>query len=175
MTLVKTAGVGQACALRLALLLLPLASMTLAAQQPSRPAGRDIHAVVETDRATYRVGDTIRVRVSLANFSTQPITFSPAPPWALVSLVTARGGQTVKVDHKPWGDPGDGVATTLEAHQTVVWSWNKAEWFPLAAWGYELRESGTYTIHGIPQISGPWVAGDWKTVRSNTATITIRP
>lgn len=62
----------------------------------------------------------------------------------------------------------NGIATTLEAHQSVVWSWNKAEWFPLEAWGYELREPDTYTIHRIPQISGPWVVGDWKTVRSNT-------
>jgi hypothetical protein len=175
MTLVKTAGVGQTCALRLTLILLPLASVTLAAQQPSAAPGRDIRATVETDRTTYHAGDPIRVRISLTNVSNRPITFSPAPPWAVVRLVAARGGQAVQTNHKPWGDPGDGIATTLEAHQTVVWNRNNAEWFPLEAWGYELQEPGTYTIRGIPQISGPWVVGDWKTVRSNTATITITP
>src|SRR5215210_856024 len=41
---------------------LPLAATLLGAQQRPKGHGRDIHAVVETNRSSYFVGDTVMVR-----------------------------------------------------------------------------------------------------------------
>lgn len=172
-------------ALPLLILLLALTPAALAAQHCPRPSGRDIHAIIETDRATYQVGDTIRVRVSLRNVSDVPITFVPYSPWyQVVLVVTAGDGRVVE---KRWPGGGGGpptvTAARLEPGRMEVQLWDGREWLRLGSWGYDLREPGQYAIVGIPQIAspaaaqitGPAVAPDGKTVRSNQATFTIVP
>jgi hypothetical protein len=159
------------------LLLLPFRTSKLVAQQRPPVQGRDIHAVIETPRPAYHVGDTIRVRISLTNVSNDTIGFYPAPPWAQVLLVLKRNGEVVQATTRPWGIAGSSLSARLSPHETVVWGWDqKFEWNPLAAWGYHLREPGTYTIVGIPQVSAArGVVEDLTTVRSNVVTITVTP
>lgn len=159
-----------------AALLHPFSAAGLMAQQPSLPQGRDIHAQIEPDRTAYHVGDTARVRLALTNVSNRTIGFSPAPPWAQVLLVIRRNGASIQATTEPWGIAGSSISTSLAAHQTVTWIWDqKFEWIPLEAWGYHLQEPGTYTIQGIPQITGPRIVEDLTTVRSNMATVTVTP
>ena len=164
-----------------ALLLLPLAMCSAAAQQqrPQRPKpdGRVVEAVLESEHPTYHVGDRIRLRVALHNTASVPVSFVPYPSNLMVSLrITRQDGSEAR---RRWSGGGGGTSgvtsTTLEPGQTWVVRADTTEWTPLNYWGYDLREPGHYTVVGIPQIMGIEVVSDWKTVRSNKATFTILP
>lgn len=177
MRLIPSAGSVRWRVLLGACLVLPLAAASLAAQQ-QRPqgSGRDIHAIIEPERTTYHVGDSIRVRVSLTNVSNDTIAFAPLPPPSQVKLVVTRNGQVVQ---RRWagggGGTGGAASTYLTPKQTAVQLWDGRPWLRLDGWGYDLKEPGTYTIVGVPQIGGPEVTADGETVRSNRTIIIILP
>jgi hypothetical protein len=165
----------------LALLLLPLAMCSAAAQQQRpqhpKPDARVIEAVLESERPTYHVGDAIRIRVGLHNTASVPVSFAPYPPSSMVKLIiTRQDGSEVE---RRWAGGGGGLSgvtsTTLEPGRTWTLRADTTEWLPLNYWGYDLREPGHYTIVGIPQITGIEVVPDHKTVRSNKAVLTILP
>jgi hypothetical protein len=56
----------------LTILLLPIAS-ALRAQSPAVHSAGDVHLSVQTDRANYRIGDSIRVRLTFHNGSSHPL------------------------------------------------------------------------------------------------------
>jgi hypothetical protein len=178
--MLRTLGASR-CRPAVALLLLPLAMCSAAAQQqrPQRPKpdGRVVEAVLESEHPTYHVGDRIRLRVALHNTASVPVSFVPYPSNLMVSLrITGQDGSEAR---RRWSGGGGGTSgvtsTTLEPGQTWVVRADTTEWTPLNYWGYDLREPGHYTVVGIPQIMGIEVVSDWKTVRSNTATFTILP
>lgn len=154
---------------------LVLVAQVLAAQQVTHGNGRDIHGSVETERATYRAGDTVRVRISLNNLSDVPISFSPYPPWDQVKLLITRDGQRIAPTLTFGGGGSASPAYTLKPRQSWTLGWLDETWWSLADYGYDVRAPGTYGIQVIPQIFGPWVIPDLSTVRSNTATFTVTP
>jgi hypothetical protein len=169
-------------ALLVALLLLPLAAEVLAAQQAARRdkpqrRARDVHLLIDTERTTYRVGDSIRVRVSFVNTADHRIGFFPqGTHYDTELIVWGADGRVVK----PTGQKAPPIATSgapamLLPHQTVPWGWADAEWLYLSDWGYQLRAPGRYTIRGLPRLGFPELEPDNKTVRSNTVTITLTP
>jgi len=157
-------------------LLLPLAAEALVAQQapghgkPQRRA-RDVHLLIETDRTIYRVGDTIRVRVSMINTSDQRILFFSAGDDTEL-IVWAADGQVVKRG-KQMPASTSGMPAVLLPHQTAPWGWREDDWQYLSDWGIQLRTPGRYTIRGLPRLTYPGLEPDHETVRSNTVTITI--
>lgn len=134
---------------------------------------RDVRLTIDTDRKTYRVGDSVAVRLSLTNMSENRIPFVPQPPWALATLIITRNGQAL-----PRGAFGAGVGTTgqpafLGPKESRFWNWQDHLWFSLRHWGYDLRQPGQYTIVGTPRNASATIEPD--SVRSNQATFTILP
>ena len=165
-------------ALLLTVALLMLAS-TLGAQTPGKQSGRDVHLRIETDRPTYRVGDSITVRLTLRNVSLHGIRFIGYPPTMLARLrVYDATGREVK----PTSPRdlrlarGSTHPVTLEAGKELTLKWQGVdEWGNLRAWGYDLRAPGSYAIVGAPGVVGPDLTPDYETVRSNRAEFTITP
>ena len=161
-------------------LLLPLAAEALDAQEaagraePKRYA-RDVHLQIETDRTTYRVNDSIRVRVWLVNTSDHRIAFfSGGVQYDAELIVSGSDGRRVKPTmYKRPPASTSGAPAVLLPRQTAAWGWTSDKWMPLAYWGYQLREPGQYTIRGLPRLTYPGLVPDHKTVRSNTVTITV--
>jgi hypothetical protein len=176
-------GAGQITTLVGALWLLPLSAAKLDAQAvkerstSAKRTARAVHLHIDTDRARYRVGDSIRVRVSFFNTSNERILFFPQGPAQDAELIVwGEDGQAVK----PTGQKAPPVSTSgmpqgLDPHKRVPWGWKNDEWMYLSNWGYQLREPGRYTIRGLPRLGYPELEPDNRTVRSNTVTITITP
>ena len=144
--------------------------------QRAVPQATDVHARIETDRARYRLGDSIAVRVSLVNMSASEVAFVPLPPWYMVYLVIAReDGKVVERGTFGGGGGTTGQPTFLRSHETRTWDWQGHQWLSLEHWGYRLTEPGRYTVVGIPQIAGPNFKADAVTPRSNKVTITVVP
>jgi hypothetical protein len=111
---------------------------------------RDVRLDIETRRSTYRIGDSIDVRLTLRNTSDHPVIVPGASTNTVISLrVLDIHGREVK----PTGAPAMGEASglaTLEAQQKVVlYSQYGQEWINLGEWGYELARPGSYTIIGL--------------------------
>ncbi len=156
---------------------LVLVAAILNAQEPGRRNARDVHLRIETDRRTYRFGDSIAVRVSLRNMSPTPVRFVTDPPVLQARLrVYDAGGARLEPAFPPvMQDIVSRRPMTLGAGQTIVLQWMGAEWLHLRDWGYDLRTPGRYTIVGLPGVVGPELTPDYETVRSNRATFTITP
>jgi hypothetical protein len=182
---------GQSCAtqptikgmdtrsLVLAAVFLALAS-SLGAQSPARYSARDIHLRIETDRPTYRVGDSIRVRLTLRNLSDHPVRFENQSATLQARLrVYDAVGQQVEPTVRGVVGRGGGPKLRLKAGgEATLLYWKsppRQEWLNLQDWGYNLRVPGRYTIVGIPGVFGQELTPDYETVRSNRATLTIVP
>jgi hypothetical protein len=149
------------------------------------PNGKDVRAQIEVQRSSYRLRDTVRVRIALTNTSNLDIYRVPLAAADLVHLVITRNGKPVDPPALPAGNavapPADGAAgptadprlpwVTMKPHVTTLL--DRGRWLPLGTFGYRLREPGRYTIQGIPRIMGAPLFRDTTTVRSNTATFTI--
>ena len=159
----------------LAVVFLLLAS-SLGAQAPGRHSARDVHLRIETDRPTYRVGDSITVRLTLRNVSRRPVRFVNESPSSQIRLrVYDAAGHQVKPVNS--GSPGfrSGHPVTLEGGSEATLNWQDRIWLNLRDWGYDLRAPGRYTIVGLPGVVGPELTPDYETVRSNRAAFTITP
>jgi hypothetical protein len=155
---------------------LVLATANLGAQEPGRRSARDVHLRIETDRPTYRVGDSIAVRLALRNVSPLPVRYVSAPPVVQARLrVYDTNGRQVRPAFPHVLQRSGARPVTLKAGEAVTLKWVSGEWLNLRDWGYELRVPGRYTIVGLPGVVGPELAPDYETVRSNRATITILP
>ncbi len=156
-----------------AVLLMPFSS--LRAQTPMRHSAREVHARIETDRSTYRVGDSIRVRIVLRNVSNHEVKFSGGMATSLVRLqVTNEEGKQVVPTVQ--GRPGTiGAISTLGAGSELKLTSfpGSQEWMNLRDWGYQLGTPGRYVILCMPRVGGPALASDTRTKRSNEVTITI--
>ena len=153
---------------------------SLGAQAPARYSARDVHLRIETDRPTYRVGDSIRVRLTLRNVSDHPVRFESATYTVLARLrVYDAAGHQVKPTLRGVGGRGGGPKLTLKAGaEATLLYWKsppRQEWLNLQDWGYHLRVPGRYAIVGIPGVGGLELTPDYETARSNEATFTIMP
>ncbi len=156
---------------------LVLAAARMSAQEPGRRSARDVHLGIETDRPTYRVGDSIAVRLTLRNGSSAPVRYVSDPPvvQARLRVYDADGSQVEPAFSHARQAYQSGRPVTLGAGGAVTLKWQGQEWLNLRDWGYDLRVPGRYTITGLPGVVGPELTPDYETVRSNRATITILP
>ena len=156
--------------------LLMLAS-SLGAQVPARRSARDAYVRIETDRPTYRVGDSITVRLTLRNVSNHQVRFVYDSPAELARLrvYAAAGHEVERGSSRDLQRVRAGRPASLEAGKEATLNWQNREWLNLLDWGYDLRAPGRYTIVGIPAVAGPNLTPDFETVRSNRATFTIEP
>jgi hypothetical protein len=166
-------------ALLVSFCLLSLAAAVLHSQESPGPGqakryARDVHLLIETDRTIYRVGDTIRVRVSMVNTSDQRILFF-ADGTETELIVRAADGQVVKPGGQQMPASTSGMPAMLLPHQTAPWGWREDDWQYLSDWGFQLQTPGRYTIRGLPRLTYPGLEPDHETVRSNTVTITLTP
>jgi hypothetical protein len=153
---------------------------SLGAQAPARYSARDVHLRIETDRPTYRVGDSIFVRLILRNVSDHPVRFERASATVEARLrVDDAAGHQVEPTVPGVLGRGGGPQRMLNAGaETTLLFWKAPplrEWLNLRDWGYDLRAPGRYTIVGIPGVVGPELTPDYQTVRSNRGTFTIGP
>jgi hypothetical protein len=160
------------------LLLCSMPNGARAQSTPSQPGSttRSVRLDIAADRATYRAGDPVSVRLQVLNTAGVPITFLRYPPWAEVRLTVTDGtGRIVPRAKSP--APIYMVSArkvTLPAGATRVSTWNNQEWFSLRMWGYVLPGPGRYTIVGAPDLSIVGASLD-TTSRSNPVTITVTP
>jgi hypothetical protein len=162
---------------------------SLSAQTPGQGSGRDVHVSIETDRATYRVGEPIKVRLTLHNISPNPVQFSgpwPSLPMADVNLVvTDESNHKLEKDYEHGGgqlvlQPGRWRQTELTGGGSWTLSYNGSEWMDLEGWYYRIAKPGRYVITGVPSLMfsiperGGGPIGE-KSVRSNEAAFSIEP
>jgi hypothetical protein len=152
----------------------------LGAQGPAHDSARDVHLRIQTDRPTYRVGDSIFVRLTLRNVSDHPVRFESASATVQARLrVYDDAGRQVEPTVPGVVGRGGGPNRTLNAGaEATLLSWKSPplrEWLNLQDWGYDLRAPGRYTIVGIPGVVGLELTPDYQTVRSNRAAFTIGP
>ena len=169
----------DARSLVLAVAFLALAS-SLGAQAPARHSARVVHLRIQTDRPAYRLGDSIRVRLTLRNVSDHPVRFEnqSATLQARLQVYDAVGHQVEPTARGVLGRGGGPKSTLNAGGEATLLYWRsppRQEWLNLEDWGYDLRAPGRYTIVGIPRVFGPELTPDYGTVRSNRATFTIVP
>lgn len=154
-----------------------LSAASVHAQGPPHASGRGIHLYIETDRAAYHVGDSVRVRVTIRNTTATAIEYVSQPPivQARLRVLDAVGQQVPAESSQAAQDLGSTRPVTLGAGAQYAIRWRGQEWLNLEDWGYVLRTPGRYTIVGIPGVVGPKVTPDYETVRSNRADIRILP
>jgi hypothetical protein len=162
---------------RLALGLALGCAAALHGQEPARASARGVHLRIETDRPTYHVGDTIRVRLTLQNRSGAAVEYNSQPPivQARLRVLDAAGVPVPPGPSRAAQDLPSTRPVTIAAGQKSTLRWLDREWLSLEDWGYDLRTPGRYTIVGVPGVAGPALTPDYETVRSNRATITILP
>jgi hypothetical protein len=126
-------------------------------QQTSRAAEAvpaDLELRIETSRAAYHVGDTVKVRLAYSNRASAPIRFIQYPPWGAARLVLSDGtGHIITPPHGPADIYLVGThREELPGGETRVRGWNNQEWFDLRLWGYRLLPPGRYTLRGAPML-----------------------
>lgn len=169
--------VAQKCLWTLiAMPLLPVSSM--AGQVDKRAGGENVHVRIETDRQTYRAGDSIMVRLTLRNVSSRAIRFvNDAPSNQVRLVVRSTAGQKIdSISSRPGQhSPLSTRSIRLNAGEEMTLQYDGHTWMNLRDWGYDLRMPGRYTLVGIPIVGGLELKPEIKTVRSNEATFTIEP
>jgi hypothetical protein len=133
---------------------------------------------MELQQATYRVGDSIKARLTLRNSSSQPVKIiEPRPTLAEVRVIDA-GGRTVAPTVLGEIEIGRGWVYVMDPHELLVLGKSSGrEWISLSSWGYDLRAPGTYTILGFPPRSFgfPPVSRDWSRDEPAQLKVTVMP
>jgi hypothetical protein len=131
---------------------------------------------IGADKATYRPGEPIKVRLTLRNVSAEAVRFGVDVPREYVNLrVTDSDGRELVKDKKLFrqlSTSSKGRERTLKGGGELVLKWEDNEWMSLQDWGYRISKPGRYTITGAPYVHGDKLALD-KSTRSNEVTITV--
>ncbi len=169
--------------------LIPLVLMTnVAAAQSStitRPtvdlAPSDLRLLIETDRTTYRLGDSIRVRLTLVNSSSRRIVIPVLDAQSMAALLIhdATGRKvapTVSDSRRPTSGPPIPLEP-LKPQEEMVLKWAHSKWVNLREFGYELEFPGCYAISGFPLLAPPHrnlrVDPDRSLLKYNEVALTI--
>jgi hypothetical protein len=135
----------------------PLAA-SLSAQQDGPTVGARVQLRIDTDRTSYRLGDSIMVRLILRNISDRPIHFQHGTYTGLVDLkVLDEAGCSVQPTIPRLIARFGGPLRTLpvDASLTLLhWKGPSREWLNLRDWGYDLPAPGRYKIVGTSSVGG---------------------
>lgn len=110
--------------------LLLLTATGVSAQEPGRRSAPDVHLRIETDRSTYRVGDSIAMRLSLRNVSPIPVRFVTNPPvvQARLRLCDEAGREVEPAFPRAWQRLASKRPATLTGGGRVTLEGQNREW-----------------------------------------------
>ncbi len=114
---------------------------------------------LESDKAAYRVGEAIRLRVTFINSTDHYLNYKWLPVWGLSGLIVhdAHGNLVVSKGNR------GGFVTSAATSQFTPGEVSVAnffdpetgrdsQWARLDYWGYNLNEPGVYTVAVFPTI-----------------------
>jgi hypothetical protein len=115
---------------------------------------------LESDKAAYRVGEAIRLRVTFINSTDHYLNYKWMPVWGLSGLIVYDGHGNLVVSK---GNRGGFVSTAATAQFTPrevsvadfpdPESGRNSQWARLDYWGYSLNKPGVYTIAVFPTMA----------------------
>jgi hypothetical protein len=148
---------------------------SLGAQEPDPGGAAGVQLRIETDQASYQVGESIMVRLTLQNISDRPIPFQYGTYTGLVDLtVMDQAGRIIQPTVGRFVAKFSGPVRSLRAGGAMTLLHWKApprrEWLNLRDWGYDIRTPGRYRIVGTSAIGDAQSNG---TQMSNRAIIMI--
>jgi hypothetical protein len=143
----------------LAFLLSPQLTIVFAAQAPVR--GGIFSIRLESNKAVYRLGERIELRVTLRNNTAQPYAIIGAPPpYGLCDLLilnsrrqplSSKGSQPYReISIGAWEFPPG--KSTVAVFSDPASKWSVREWADIKYWGYDLNQPGHYTIFALPTV-----------------------
>jgi hypothetical protein len=132
----------------------------LNAQKSGSDGAPTVRVEIETDKTHYRIGDSVMVRLTLHNTSSQPILFQNETYTGLVDLrVIDQAGHSVGPTVSPLGVRVSGPLRTFPAGESMTLLYWRAppqrEWLNLRDWGFEIPKPGRYRILGTSSIGSP--------------------
>lgn len=119
--------------------------LTMSAEAQETRSGLQISLV--SDRSAYKVGEPIKLRLSLTNASSQAIKIQPMPPLGVANLVVLDDhGNKVEPNKGASMQFGSGPRLTVQPGERISVRGLKGELIDLMEWGYDLKDPGRYTI-----------------------------
>jgi hypothetical protein len=182
----------DASALRQRTYLLTIVFLTCAGSlnaQTNLAQARELQLQIQTDRSTYRVGDSIFVKLALRSVSKHQVDVPSDTPTGLALLrVRDEHGALVKTTLPMAEGMGSGprhglgvgkelsLLTSKKTSRGTATGRGSVTWMSLTDWGYRIQAPGRYTITGfplVPVVEGAGFTFD-MTTRSNEAEFTIQ-
>jgi hypothetical protein len=139
------------------------ASSTVYAREEPFPTRAGVFGLrIESNKTAYRLGEPIRLRVTLRNNTDEHLAVIGAPPAGLCDLriLDGRGRPLPRVGARQTKLPRDGVgAIDFPARKSMVLWWADPakhlaieQWVDVASWGYDIDRPGSYTITAFPTL-----------------------
>ena len=146
------------------------------AQAPASECWAAMDLRIQTERSTYKVGEPIRVRVTLRNMSGHRVEtiLEITPPLPPCEFLTVQGEPSTRTIP---GVPGRlrGPALRMDAGTEVILRGpDRTSWINLQDWGYSLQEPGRYEISGFTEAIG-WTPNPTVPESSNRVEFSITP
>jgi hypothetical protein len=141
-----------------------------------RYSARNVRLKIEVRQSTFRVGDSVNVRLTLHNTSDHLVKYMSgfAIMNAQLRVFDAEGHRVKTTLISPIILASNSLDSLAPDGRRTLRNEKGQEWVNLQDFAYDLREPGKYTIVGIPGAAGPRLSPD-STVRSNRVNITIKP
>jgi hypothetical protein len=154
-------GRGLLLCVGIVVLLSPLLQRASAGQAPASPVRAGIISIrLESNKAVYRVGEAIKLRVTLINHTANKYLIPLVSGWNLCSLSVRNGhGQPTRTTlrNRP-GVTGDDRMYVLPPNGSlalIFWpqaSGSPQNWTDIKYWLYDLDKPGDYVIVGHPNL-----------------------
>ncbi len=119
-------------------------------------------ARIVSNKAVYRLGDPIKLRLTLTNKSGERLYISGSPPpfWLLTLTIFDASGRPLQHGGRRTADarasmlswnlaPGKPVVIDFSDPEN---HWRRTDWADVKYWGYSIKTPGTYTLVATPEI-----------------------
>ena len=109
------------------------------AQEIPQRSAKDVQVRIETQKGSYRVGESILVRLTLRNVSAEPLQYTSSLPTTAVLLrVLDDSGRTLAADYKlnrQWFNGLRSGEITIKSGEERILKYRDEEWMDLRDWG----------------------------------------
>lgn len=106
-----------------------------------------------TDKARYRLGDQVLVAIRQQNISTQSVRYVVTGAPLDYDLFMVHGSNMMRpipvIQRSFRGVPGGHEPPRLKPNASITEPGSKGSWSPIAAWGLNITEPGTYFITAV--------------------------
>ena len=167
--------------------ILPLSTLAATVYAPQLPVRSGvIMARIETDKSSYRVGEPIKIRLTLENVTQQQIYYIAAAPYEISDLHVSENGQRLLVSggRGPCICEGSVSSIPLPPGKPIIVEYNDRrsngalrQWAYIQDWGYNLTQPGYYSLAVSPAVNAIGATGpEFRTSsagKSNVLHITI--